>query len=409
MLCTIKEAIDEIKSGNMIILIDDEKRENEGDLCIAASKITPEAINFMAKYGRGLICLAMSGELIDKLNLDMMPVRNNSKYETPFTMTIEAAQGITTGISAHDRCHTVRTAIDINAKPEDVSSPGHVFPLRAKEGGVLVRQGHTEGSTDLMKLAGLPPAAVICEISNDDGTMARSDDLKLFGHTHNIKMASICDLIKYRNTFDVTEPIIRSSLPKIEEVSRSVIPVKDIGKFIIRVFINRLESRKQYIVLTSQKYSVENPPLVRIHSKCLTGDVFNSIRCDCGEQLYIAMKRIHEENGILIYLPDQEGRGIGLINKIKAYQLQDQGDIDTVDANIQLGFAVDERNYEIAARILKYMGIYMVRLLTNNPNKVDGLINNGIKVIDREPIITEITEENRTYLLTKKNKMHHML
>ncbi len=396
-ICRIEEILGEIKKGHPIILIDDENRENEGDLIVAAEKVTPEIINFMAKYGRGLICLPMDPELIDRLKLPLMVQNNTSRFHTNFTVSIEARYGITTGISAFDRAKTVLTAISDNVKPEDLVSPGHIFPLRAESNGVLVRKGHTEGSVDLAKLAGLKSAAVMCEIMKDDGTMARLPDLEKFAEIHNLKIASIKDLISYR---------LKCDKSLIKRIVTTKIPT-DYGEFDLIAY-ESLPNSSTHLALVKGNIDNNAPTLVRIHSRCLTGDVFNSKRCDCGQQLQHAMRTIAEEGqGVILYM-DQEGRGIGLGNKIRAYALQDHG-VDTVDANIQLGFETDHRDYGIAAQILLDLGISQVRLLTNNLNKITALENSGLKVIERIPIGVGYCKENINYLKVKKTKMGHLL
>lgn len=393
---TIEQAISALKAGRMIMLLDDELRENEGDLVIAAQHITPEAINFMARFGRGLICLPMASELIDKLQLPMMAQKNRSPYGTAFTVSIEAASGVSTGISAYDRAHTIQVAIDSASGPESVISPGHVFPLRARAGGVLERAGQTEGSVDLSILAGLKPAAVICEIINDDGTMSRRDELACFSRKHDIPMVTIKDLIEYRIRHETL----------VEEAATTRIPLQNHGDFSMTVFHNKLDSAEHFALIKAPKVT-NKIPLVRIHSECITGDVFGSCRCDCGAQLQQAISQIAEEGGILLYLR-QEGRGIGLANKLKAYALQEQG-FDTVDANLQLGLPADNRNYAVAFQILKYLGVDTLRLLTNNPHKVEAIEKYGLKVSERVPLLIEPTRENRGYLKTKQEKLGHLL
>lgn len=393
---TIEQAISTLKAGRMIMLLDDELRENEGDLVIAAQHITPEAINFMARFGRGLICLPMAGELIDKLQLPMMAQKNRSPYGTAFTVSIEAASGVSTGISAYDRAHTIQVAIDSASGPESVISPGHVFPLRARTGGVLERAGQTEGSVDLSILAGLKPAAVICEIINDDGTMSRRDELASFSRKHDIPMVTIKDLIEYRIRHEML----------VEEAATTRIPLQNHGDFSMTVFHNKLDSAEHFALIKAPKVT-NKIPLVRIHSECITGDVFGSCRCDCGAQLQQAISQIADEGGILLYLR-QEGRGIGLANKLKAYALQEQG-FDTVDANLQLGLPADNRNYAVAFQILKYLGVDTLRLLTNNPHKVEAIEKYGLKVSERVPLLIRPTQENRDYLRTKQEKLGHLL
>ncbi len=392
---TIQQAIHELQSGRMVILVDDEGRENEGDLVIAAQFATPEVINFMSKFGRGLICLPMDEALIDKLALPMMTTYNRSPYGTAFTVSIEAAHGVSTGISAKDRARTIQVAIEPDSTPADIISPGHIFPLRARPKGVLERPGQTEGSIDLMKIAGLTPAAVICEIINDDGTMSRRDQLFEFAHQHDLRIVTIKDLIHYR--------IIHEKL--VCEVASSRIPIEKHGEFKMMLFANQLDSAEHFALIKSS--TIPNQvPLVRIHSECITGDVFGSCRCDCGIQLEHSLAQISVEGGVLIYLR-QEGRGIGLSNKLKAYSLQEQG-LDTVEANVHLGLPVDNRDYAVAYQILKYLGIDVVRLLTNNPKKIAALDEYGIKVSERIPLIAEQTPDNQAYLKTKQDKLGHL-
>lgn len=392
----IEQAIALLKAGRMIILVDDEDRENEGDLVIAAQYATPEVINFMARFGRGLICLPMAETLIDKLQLPMMTSKNRSPYGTAFTVSIEAARGVSTGISASDRAHTIQIAIDPNSGPDDILSPGHVFPLRAKSKGVLERPGQTEGSVDLARLAGLPPAAVICEIINDNGTMSRQEDLICFSEKHDIPIVTIKELIDYR--------IRHEQL--IKEVATTRLPLREHGEFSMIVFENLLDSQEHFALVRPPKLA-NQVPLVRIHSECITGDVFGSCKCDCGDQLQQALKQLAQEGGILIYLR-QEGRGIGLANKLKAYALQEEG-YDTVEANLKLGFPADNRCYAVAYQILRHLGLDAVKLLTNNPNKVEAIEKYGVKVIQRIPLAIYPTEANRDYLKTKKQKLGHFL
>ncbi len=396
-LITIEEAIKNIRAGEMVILVDDEDRENEGDLTIAAETTTTEDINFMAKYGRGLVCLSMTGEKIDSLNLPMMVDNNTSSFQTGFTVSIEARCGVTTGISAADRATTIQTAIADNARPTDLVRPGHIFPLRAKDGGVIVRAGQTEGSVDLARLAGLTPAGVICEIMDDDGTMARMPTLEKFSEKHGIGICTIADLIAYRMR---TESFVK-------RVAETAIPTSVAGDFKIIVFENDVDDF-QHIAMVKGEIDSNKPILVRVHSECLTGDIFGSLRCDCGEQLEKAMIQIEKEGcGVLLYIR-QEGRGIGLINKLKAYALQDHG-LDTVEANEELGFKPDLRNYGIGAQILVDLGIKKMRLMTNNPKKMVGLEGYGLRIVEQVPIEVEPNQYNKGYLACKKLKMGHLL
>ncbi len=396
-LLTTEEAIKEIKAGRMVILVDDEDRENEGDLTMAGESVTPEAINFMAKYGRGLICLSMTGEKIDSLHLPLMVEHNTSKYQTGFTVSIEARCGVTTGISAADRATTILTAVADDAEPTDLVRPGHIFPLRGRNGGVIVRAGQTEGSIDLARLAGLKPAGVICEIMDEDGTMARMPALEKFSKKHGIGICTIADLIEYRMR---TESFVK-------KVAETVIPTSIAGEFKAVVYENAVDDLL-HIAMVKGHIDPEKPVLVRVHSECLTGDIFASLRCDCGDQLQTAMEMIDQENaGVLLYIR-QEGRGIGLVNKIKAYALQDQG-LDTVEANERLGFKPDLRNYGIGAQILVDLGVKKMRLLTNNPKKMVGLQGYGLSIIEQIEIETEPNEYNRNYLECKKLKMGHLL
>ena len=393
----IEEALLDIRKGKMVILVDDEDRENEGDLCMAAEKVNPPAVNFMAKYGRGLICLSLQEEKADELQLPPMVSNNTSSFGTAFTVSIEAKRGVTTGISAADRATTILTAIADEAKPDDLVRPGHIFPLRAKNGGVLVRTGQTEGSVDLARLAGLKPAGVICEVMNDDGTMARMPDLEVFAKKHTLKIVTIADLIRYRLQ---NECMVRRA-------AITTLPTVYGGEFTAIAYENDVD-HQQHMALVKGEIRPEEPVLVRVHSECLTGDVFGSQRCDCGEQLHTAMQIVAKEGmGIIVYM-HQEGRGIGLTNKIKAYALQDQGK-DTVEANEALGFAPDLRDYGLGAQILRDLGVRKIRLMTNNPKKIVGLQGYGLEVVDRVPLEIKPGRRNFSYLRTKKTKLGHLL
>src|SRR5512137_326786 len=396
-ISTIQEAIEDIKNGKMIILVDDEDRENEGDIFMAAQFATAKTINFMARYGRGLICLTLNEETADKLNLKQMVQDNQARFGTAFTISIEARHGVTTGISAADRATTIQAAVNPEAKPEDLVSPGHVFPIRAKKGGVLVRTGQTEGSVDLCRLAGLKPAGVICEVMKDDGTMARMPDLEKFAEEHDLKIVTIADLIKYRMK---TERLVR-------RIVTATLPTKYGGVFTAIAYENDVDPY-HHIALVKGEIGPEDAVLVRVHSQCLTGDVFGSRRCDCQEQLHTAMAMAEKEGkGVIVYMR-QEGRGIGLVNKLRAYCLQDTGK-DTVEANEALGFKADMRDYGIGAQILADLGLHKIRLMTNNPRKIIGLEGYGIEVIERVPIETKPHQENIEYLKAKAKKMGHLL
>ena len=396
-MISIEEAIRDIREGRMVILSDDEDRENEGDLTMAAEKVTPEAINFMSKYGRGLICLSMTGEKIDSLDLPPMVENNTSMFQTGFTVSIEARCGVTTGISAADRAITILTAIADGSKPKDLVRPGHIFPLRARDGGVMVRSGQTEGSVDMARLAGLKPAGVICEIMDEDGSMARMPALEKFSGKHGIGICTIADLIEYRMR---TESFVR-------RMAETVIPTSYAGEFKAIVYENDVDDFL-HIAMVKGEINPEKPVLVRVHSECLTGDIFGSLRCDCGDQLHESMRMIQKEgSGVLLYIR-QEGRGIGLVNKIKAYALQDQG-FDTVEANEKLGFEPDLRNYGIGAQILVDLGLRKMRLITNNPKKMVGLDGYGLSVVEQVGIEIEANKHNKGYLECKKLKMGHLI
>lgn len=396
-LISIEEAIKEVKAGHMVILVDDEDRENEGDLTLAAEAVTPETINFMAKYARGLICLSLTAEKVDTLNLPLMVENNTSRFETGFTVSIEARCGVSTGISAADRATTILAAVADDARPSDLVRPGHVFPLRSRDGGVIVRAGQTEGSVDLARLAGLKPAGVICEIMDDDGTMARMPSLQKFSEKHGIGICTTADLIEYRMR---TESFVKRA-------AETVIPTSFAGDFKAVVYENDVDELL-HIAMVKGEIDPEKPILVRVHSECLTGDIFGSLRCDCGEQLHKAMAMMEsEDSGVLLYIR-QEGRGIGLVNKLKAYALQDQG-LDTVQANERLGFKPDLRNYGIGAQILADLGIKKMRLITNNPKKMVGLGGYGLEIVEQVPIEVEPNKFNKCYLECKKIKMGHLL
>ncbi len=394
---TIEEAIADIKAGRMVILVDDEDRENEGDLTMAAEKVTPEAVNFMAKHGRGLICLSLTSERVDDLQLPMMSKENTSSFGTAFTVSIEARKGVTTGISAADRATTIRTAIEKKTKPDDLARPGHVFPLRARPGGVLQRAGQTEGSVDLARLAGLYPAGVICEIMNDDGTMSRVPQLMEFSKKFGLKIVTVKDLIAYRMK---KEALVR-------RIAVTKLPTSHGSDFTAILYENDID-HLNHIALVKGEISPDDEVLVRVHSECLTGDVFGSLRCDCGDQLHNAMKIIDEEGkGVLLYMR-QEGRGIGIVGKLKAYELQDTGK-DTVEANIALGYKADLRDYGVGAQILRDIGVRRIKLLTNNPKKIVGLEGYGLVVVERVPIEMHPHAKNIHYLKVKKNKLGHIL
>lgn len=392
---TIEEAIEDIRQGKMIVVVDDEDRENEGDLVGAAELVTPEMVNFMARYGRGLICLPMIEEKIKQLNLPQMVTNNTDNYTTAFTVSIDAVE-TTTGISAHERALTIKKAVSEDVKGEDFKKPGHIFPLLARKGGVLVRAGHTEASVDLAILAGLNPAGVICEIMNEDGTMSRVPELMDFVQEHNLKIVTIAELIAYRRSHEII----------VKRVTEAQMPTK-YGEFKVIGYENSVNG-EHHVALVKGEINKDEPVLVRVHSECLTGDAFGSLRCDCGDQFGAAMKKINEaENGVMLYMR-QEGRGIGLINKLKAYALQDQG-YDTVEANLALGFPEDMRDYGVGAQILRDLGVRKMKLMTNNPRKMVGLAGYDLEVVEREPIQMNHNERNEHYLKTKKQKLGHML
>jgi len=393
---TVEEALEDIRAGRMVVVCDDEDRENEGDLTMAAQFCTPEAINFMAKEGRGLICLALTPERCDELGLDLMAAKNESPFETAFTVSVEARDGVTTGISAADRAQTVQVAIDPKSVPRDLVQPGHIFPLKAKPGGVLERTGQTEAAVDLARLAGLNPSGVICEIMNDDGTMARVPDLERYCARHALKMITVADLIAYRRRHDkLVERVVTTRLPTA------------FGDFDV-VGYRSLVDDKHHVAMVKGDVNGESDVLVRVHSECLTGDVFHSLRCDCGEQLESALSMIEREGaGVLLYLA-QEGRGIGLLNKLKAYNLQDKG-LDTVDANLELGLPVDLRDYGIGAQILADLGLTSIRILTNNPKKIRGLEGYGLSVTEQIPIVHAANPHNQRYLEAKRDRLGHAL
>ncbi len=395
-LATIPEAIEDIKAGKLVIIVDDADRENEGDLVLAADKVTPAAINFMARLARGLICMPVTGQRLDELKIPLMVQNNTSKFSTAFTVSVEAKHKVSTGISAADRAQTIKTIINPMTKPEDLVQPGHTFPLRAKEGGVLSRAGHTEAIIDLARLAGLYPAGVICEILNEDGSMARLPQLEVLAEKHGLKIVTVADLIAYRHRHEkLVHCVAEAKLPTIHGEFRAIAYKSDIDP-------------DEHLALVLGDVTADEPVLVRVHSECITGDVFGSMRCDCGAQINLAMDKIAEAGrGVLLYMR-QEGRGIGIHNKIRAYALQDQG-LDTVEANISLGFAPDLRDYGIGAQILADLGLHQIRLMTNNPKKVIGLESYGLKVVETVPIIIKPNEYNCHYLETKQKKLGHLL
>ena len=395
-LSTIAEAIEDVKTGKFVIIVDDEDRENEGDLALAAEKVTPDAINFMAMHGRGLICLPVIGKRLDELGIPMMVRENTSKFSTAFTVSVEAKRRVSTGISAADRAETVKAVIDPATKPEDLAQPGHMFPLRAREGGVLVRAGQTEAIVDLARLAGLYPAGVICEIMNEDGTMARLPQLEVIADKFGLKIIAVADLIAYRRRH---EKLVR-------QVAEAKLPT-GYGEFTAIAYKSEIDP-DEHIALVMGDISTDEPVLVRVHSECLTGDVFGSLRCDCGEQVALALHNIAEEGrGVFLYMR-QEGRGIGFHNKLRAYALQDNG-LDTVEANISLGFEPDLRDYGIGAQILVDLGLHEIRFLTNNPKKIIGFEGYGLKVVEQVPIIITPNPHNIRYLETKQKKLGHRL
>lgn len=396
-LITVPEAVEYVKQGKMIIIVDDEDRENEGDLMIASEKVTPEAVNFMATHARGLICVSLTEERSNELDLPLMVNDNTSHYETPFTISVDAKKDTTTGISAFDRAVTIKCLIDPGARPSDLAKPGHIFPLRARDGGVLVRAGQTEASLDLARIAGLSPSGVICEIMNDDGTMSRMPQLKEFSEKFDIPIITIEEIIKYR----IQEETL------VDSVAEATLPTRW-GTFTIKAYEDVINN-ETHVALVHGDVATEEPVLVRVHSQCLTGDTFGSLKCDCGSQLDKAMQMIaREERGVVLYLLNQEGRGIGLVNKIKAYKLQENG-FDTVEANIELGFKEDQRDYGIGAQILRSLGMHKLRIITNNPSKYIALSGYGLEIIERVPIESDPTCENTDYMKTKKEKMGHLL
>ena len=396
--CSIPEAIEEYRSGKMVLIVDDEDRENEGDIAIAAQFATPEVINFMAYHGRGLVCMPMLQERLDQLEIPLMVARNSLSMDTAFTVSVDARKGVSTGISAHDRYLTVQALIDPNSTPNDIVRPGHLFPLRYTEGGVLRRAGHTEASLDLAKLAHLYPSAVICEVMNADGTMARLPDLLLFAKEHGIKIFTVAQLVEYRRR---TENLVH-------RVADAEVPT-EFGTFSCIAF-ESVVTKQHHLALVKGDLSSGPPPLVRMHSECLTGDVFGSQRCDCGDQLKRSLQMIGDEGrGVVVYMRHHEGRGIGIVNKLRAYRLQEEEGLDTVEANLHLGFPPDPRDYGIGAQILVDLGLHKIRLLTNNPGKRAGIQGFGLEVVERVPLVTSPNDSNRKYLETKQSKMGHLL
>lgn len=396
-LITVPQAVEYIKKGKMIIIVDDEDRENEGDLMIASNKVTPDAVNFMATHARGLICVSLTEKRSNELNLPLMVNDNTSNYETPFTISVDAKRNTTTGISTFDRAETIKCLIDPASSPSDLAKPGHIFPLRARDGGVLIRAGQTEASLDLARIAGLPPSGVICEIMNEDGTMSRMPQLKKFSQKFDIPIITIEEIIKYR----IQEETL------VEAVAEATLPTRW-GTFTIKAFEDEINN-ETHVAMVYGDVATDEPVLVRVHSQCLTGDTFGSLKCDCGTQLDKSMEMIaREKRGVVLYLLNQEGRGIGLVNKIKAYKLQENG-FDTVEANLELGFKEDQRDYGIGAQILRTLGMHKLRIITNNPSKYIALSGYGLEIVERVSIESEPTCENTQYMKTKKEKMGHLL
>ena len=396
-LISVPEAVEYLKKGKMIIIVDDEDRENEGDLMIASEKVTPEAVNFMATHAKGLICVSLTQERSDELELPLMVDDNTSHFETPFTVSVDAKKNTTTGISAFDRAETIKCLIDPTSHPSDLAKPGHIFPLRAKKGGVLVRAGQTEASLDLTRIAGLTPSGVICEIMSEDGTMSRMPQLIEFSKKFDVPIITIEEIIKYRIQSETL----------VEVAAEATLPTRW-GTFIIKAFVDEI-NKETHVALIYGDVATNEPVLVRVHSQCLTGDTFGSLKCDCGSQLDSAMQMIaREERGVLLYLLNQEGRGIGLVNKIRAYKLQENG-FDTVEANLELGFKEDQRDYGIGAQILRSLGLQKLKVITNNPSKYIALSGYGLEIVERVPIEVEPTCENTMYMRTKKEKMGHLL
>ena len=396
-LISVPEAVEYLKKGKMIIIVDDEDRENEGDLMIASEKVTPEAVNFMATHAKGLICVSLTQERSDELELPLMVDDNTSHFETPFTVSVDAKKNTTTGISAFDRAETIKCLIDPTSHPSDLAKPGHIFPLRAKKGGVLVRAGQTEASLDLTRIAGLTPSGVICEIMSEDGTMSRMPQLIEFSKKFDVPIITIEEIIKYRIQSETL----------VEVAAEATLPTRW-GTFIIKAFVDEI-NKETHVALIYGDVATNEPVLVRVHSQCLTGDTFGSLKCDCGSQLDSAMQMIaREERGVLLYLLNQEGRGIGLVNKIRAYKLQENG-LDTVEANLELGFKEDQRDYGIGAQILRSLGLQKLKVITNNPSKYIALSGYGLEIVERVPIEVEPTCENTMYMRTKKEKMGHLL